>query len=146
MKALLFSLLFFITAPEERIKEQNVLQTLLEAPELIEHFSYLPRYQRTGETYYFLLKNDQVESGWQLNINNNAVAILQSEELKKMGKYFYMEVQNLELKGSEASIRLLHKYDRLYREEQKQLIVTAQLFYKEGEWRIKEIVIDKINI
>lgn len=147
MKSLLIStVLLFVFAPTEKSQEEYVIQAILESDELTEYFSYLPRYQRTGEHYYFLLKNELVKPDWSIFINSQEVKIMNETEMRAKGKYFYMTLESFEINAAEAKVKLHHKYDRLYREEKKSLIITATAKRKENRWEVEHLEVEKRSL
>lgn len=146
MKKLFTILLLSFGLLTAKAQNNAIVQAVLNNPELVQHFSYLPRFQETGHDYYFMVKNKWVGNDWHLSVNQEPVRILSSHDLDERKLNYFMEITNLKVKHGDATVDLIHKYHKLEAEENKEIHVHASLEKKGDSWEVTKLKIDKVNI
>ncbi|GAA5022698.1 hypothetical protein GCM10011506_00420 [Marivirga lumbricoides] len=137
----LFSLSFNETADN-----QKVLQQVLNIKEFKQYISKTPRYMGSQNHHILLVAHNKISKDYKLEINQIPVEIIDSASAFLNDKIFLIQIDEFEISDKKAALVLSYKNARLYFEEKKKIVLTADLKKTDNEWKVSKYKVKEVNI
>lgn len=125
---------------------QKVLQQVLNIEEFRQYVSKTPRFMGSQSHHILLMAHSKIHEDAKLEINQIPVEIIDSSSAYLNDKIFLIEIDEFEINSKKATLVLSYKSARLYFEEKKKIIVTADLKKSDSNWKISKYEVNEVSI
>ncbi|PTB97405.1 hypothetical protein C9994_02850, partial [Marivirga lumbricoides] len=89
---------------------------------------------------------NKISKDYKLEINQIPVEIIDSASAFLNDKIFLIQIDEFEISDKKAALVLSYKNARLYFEEKKKIVLTADLKKTDNEWKVSKYKVKEVNI